>query len=105
MTKTSGAFRKKPIVIQAVKYEVGKGIEDAWGYRTSLGQLGMVWTGEPVRPAMPDPKIHGPLIPVILTKEGAMEISSGDWIITGIAGERYPCKPDIFEATYETVDE
>ena len=102
-TPKTTSFRKRPIVIQAVRYELGKGIEDAWGYRHGSGMLGMVWTGEPVRPAMPDPKIHGPLVPVILTKEGAMEISHGDWIITGIAGERYPCKPDIFAATYEAV--
>lgn len=39
----------------------------------------------------------------IQTLEGCMVISPGDWIITGIAGERYPCKPDIFAATYEAV--
>ena len=33
-----------------------------------------------------------------------MMASPGDWIITGVKGERYPCKPDIFEATYEPVD-
>lgn len=33
-----------------------------------------------------------------------MIVSSGDWIITGIAGEKYPCKPDIFAATYEAVE-
>ena len=37
----------------------------------------------------------------IKTKEGVMSASPGDWIIKGIAGEFYPCKPDIFEATYE----
>lgn len=35
------------------------------------------------------------------TLEGFMHIKPGDWIITGVQGERYPCKPDIFEATYE----
>ena len=37
------------------------------------------------------------------TLEGTMHANEGDWIITGIDGERYPCKPDIFEATYEKV--
>ena len=37
----------------------------------------------------------------IQTLEGMMLVTPGDWIITGIAGEIYPCKPDIFEATYE----
>jgi hypothetical protein len=41
--------------------------------------------------------------PAIDTLEGPLQVSDGDWIITGIQGERYPCKPDIFEATYETV--
>ncbi len=40
----------------------------------------------------------------IATMEGTMTASPGDWIITGIKGERYPCKPDIFEATYEPAD-
>lgn len=37
----------------------------------------------------------------IETLEGIMIANPGDWIITGVKGERYPCKPDIFEATYE----
>ena len=41
---------------------------------------------------------------VIQTLEGAMLASPGDWIIRGVAGEFYPCKPDIFEATYERVE-
>ena len=42
---------------------------------------------------------------LIDTLEGAMTVTPGDWIITGVKGEHYPCKPDIFEATYERVDE
>lgn len=38
----------------------------------------------------------------IATLEGIMEASPGDWIIKGVKGEIYPCKPDIFAATYET---
>ena len=37
------------------------------------------------------------------TLEGRMVASPGDWIITGVHGEKYPCKPDIFEKTYEPV--
>lgn len=40
----------------------------------------------------------------IKTLEGTMFAQPGDWIITGVKGERYPCKPDIFEATYEKVE-
>ncbi|MFG3509689.1 hypothetical protein ACGF5F_29775 [Streptomyces sp. NPDC047821] len=42
---------------------------------------------------------------VIATLEGAMHASPNDWIIRGVEGEFYPCKPDIFEATYEAVSE
>lgn len=41
---------------------------------------------------------------VIHTLEGDMIASPGDWIITGVNGEKYPCKPDIFEKTYEKID-
>lgn len=41
----------------------------------------------------------------IPTLEGVMTASPGDWIIRGLKGEYYPCKPDIFEMTYERVDE
>lgn len=39
----------------------------------------------------------------IQTLEGPMHASVGDWIITGIRGEKYPCKPDVFDRTYEEV--
>lgn len=42
---------------------------------------------------------------VIQTLEGPMKASIGDWIITGIRGEQYPCKPDIFERTYQPVSD
>ena len=38
------------------------------------------------------------------TLEGKMKASPGDWIITGVHGEKYPCKPDVFELTYEAGD-
>jgi hypothetical protein len=42
---------------------------------------------------------------VVCTLEGNMNVTPGDWIITGVKGERYPCKPDIFDMTYEKVEE
>lgn len=39
----------------------------------------------------------------IETLEGIMHADTGDWIITGVKGEQYPCKPDIFDVTYERV--
>ena len=41
---------------------------------------------------------------IIHTLEGDLKADVGDWIITGLRGEEYPCKPDIFEKTYELVD-
>ena len=41
----------------------------------------------------------------IETLEGKMHADPGDWIITGVNGEQYPCKPDIFEKTYEPVSD
>jgi hypothetical protein len=41
----------------------------------------------------------------IKTLEGTMIAETGDWIIMGVKGERYPCKPDIFDMTYEAVEE
>lgn len=40
---------------------------------------------------------------IIQTLEGTMKASVGDWIITGIKGEQYPCKPDVFKRTYQPV--
>lgn len=44
-------------------------------------------------------------VKAIRTLEGWHEVTEGDWIIKGVAGEFYPCKPDIFEATYEKVEQ
>lgn len=41
---------------------------------------------------------------IIHTLEGDMKASPGDWIITGVEGEQYPCKPDIFEKTYQKIN-
>ncbi len=72
-------FRKKPVVIEAEQF-----------------------TGQDVPHCVR--KVIGD-VPVleIQTLEGTMLAMPGDWIITGIKGERYPCKPDIFAATYEEV--
>ncbi|OGT59754.1 MAG: hypothetical protein A3E01_04635 [Gammaproteobacteria bacterium RIFCSPHIGHO2_12_FULL_63_22] len=83
-------FRKKPVVIEAVQYEFG--MED-----------GFVVDGRYYDKSGPVPRAMN-RIPAIKTLEGRHEISKGDWIITGIQGERYPCKPDIFAATYEAVE-
>lgn len=82
-------FRKKPVVIEATQWFPGIEIE---GVVTEI-KMGMpadIW--EMVRD---DGKgaIH--------TLEGWHIVSPGDWVITGVNGEKCPCKPDIFEKTYE----
>jgi hypothetical protein len=81
-------YRKKPIVIEAQQFHVRK---HPWP------------TGVRARQCVDEDgcPFDGPT--VIDTSEGELHVSEGDWIITGIKGERYPCKPDIFEATYERV--
>lgn len=68
------------------------------------------WTGdnlEELRAFVPEQyrhnKIHQPM--GIVTLGGVLTVSDGDYVIKGIKGEFYPCKPDIFEASYEKVDE
>lgn len=86
-------FRKKPIVIEAMQYFDNELIETDpfWD-----------WMTEDCDYSDPEGSIYDLRI---ITLEGELHVSDGDWIIKGVAGEFYPCKPDIFEATYEAVDE
>lgn len=84
-------FRKKPIVIDALKF-----VDDS---PDTLCQFS-VFMG-PVRISYRNPR--RPVI-LIQTPEGEMSASIGDWIIRGISGEYYPCKPDIFEKSYESIN-
>jgi hypothetical protein len=86
-------FRKKPVVIEAEQY-----------------------TGQPIEGVCTDERCKemrryrslsdhgGYVMPHIHTLEGIHEVTMNDWVITGVKGEKYPCKPDIFEATYEPVE-
>lgn len=112
-------FRKKPVVIEATRWFVngdhpldGVGMEapnsngdggvhermeglvvrffrhpDTEGAPRRCGYCNQVWMN------------HG----WVDTREGGHIVCPGDWIITGVKGERHPCKPDIFSATYEEV--
>ena len=83
-----GKYMKKPVVIEAVQWFPGKDFD------------GVVVVG-----AQCDPE-NGPTYEAyISTLEGDMRVSPGDYVITGVRGEKYPCKPDIFEETYEAVEE
>jgi hypothetical protein len=75
-------FRKRPVVIEATQWRPGTEIEGVEIRRTGAYETA-----------------H------IETLEGLMAVSDGDWVITGVNGERYPCKPDIFAKTYLPADE
>ncbi len=81
-------FRKKPIVIEA--YQVPPEGEDC---TEEMAQF--------LRGADRDMDNEGNGSILIHTLEGTMEASPHDWIIKGVKGEFYPCKPDIFDATYD----
>jgi len=79
-------YRKKPVVIEAMQFtEETKNQVFHW----ITCATAPVWDSQD-RPALK-----------IQTLEGVMTAEIGDWIIKGVAGEFYPCKPDIFAATYE----
>jgi hypothetical protein len=78
-------YRKKPVVIEAVQWN---------------GDL-KDFVNFPISGAYVNPDN----VMIIKTLEGIMNADIGDWIIKGIKGEFYPCKPDIFEATYEKVEQ
>jgi hypothetical protein len=93
-------FRKKPVVIEAVQFNQPAdhpAVKPA--YFDQDGKIRWV-QGD-------DPGVNvfacrqGFYIP---TLEGGHEVTPGDWIIKGVQNELYPCKPDIFEATYEPVE-
>ena len=81
-------FRKKPVVIEAVHFN---GINFAEVFNGFLDRCAGAHSAE------------GRVF--IPTLEGTMCADKGDWIIRGVKGEYYPCKPDIFDATYEAVEE
>ena len=92
-------FRKKPVVIEAVQLTW-----QTWGEVCDFIE-GSGGTGTYINAANGDPteNVTESIGLIIPTLEGNMIARQGDWIIRGVKGEFYPCKPDIFEATYEAV--
>ena len=88
-------FRKKPVVIEAVQF-LGFGPE---GADAPLNAWPTDWPVGMWRVLLNDARLAEGLI--IPTLEGDHRAIAGDWIIRGVKGEFYPCKPDIFAATYE----
>ena len=92
-------FRKKPVVIEAMQYTGENGPEIIhWAHADMPSQLNDIVT---------ERYGHSPQHRClrIRTLEGIMEGYPTDWIVRGISGEFYPCKPDIFEKTYEPVED
>ena len=95
-------FRKKPVVIEAFQMTVARHLSNAewpeWLHRAwqlKCNTAGFLYPTEEGSPG-------GTLS--IGTLEGQLIVSWNDWIIQGVQGEIYPCKPDIFAATYEAVE-
>lgn len=87
-------YRKKPVEIEAMQFLTGEG--------TTAAMEPVLWIERNGGEYRIDPA-DGWLY--IRTLEGEMHVRNGDWIIRGVQGEFYPCKPDIFAATYEKVQE
>ena len=84
-------FRKKPVVIEAIQFQQPTSVCEAPAWLTEAVTRGdfLVVDG----------------VARIATLEGVMTAQPGDWVIRGVKGEIYPCKPDIFAATYEAADQ
>lgn len=86
-------FRKKPVVVEAVKFQPNEHMpfsETLWWLEEAFALGNVMWETKDSL--------------IISTFEGDELVSDGDYIIRGIKGELYPCKPDIFEKTYEKVE-
>lgn len=86
-------YRKKPVIIEAVQLTI-ENVKN----NTITNFLGDKFTGY-----ISESKNLEEVITYIDTLEGRMKASTNDYIIKGVQGEFYPCKPDIFELTYEIV--
>ena len=93
-------YRKRPVVIDAIQW-TGENQREMWDFLTGRTNDYMSVSGDNFY--IDHSKIKGGL--VIKTFEGEHLASIGDYIIKGVKGEFYPCKPDVFEATYEPVKE
>jgi hypothetical protein len=87
-----GSYRKKPVVIEAFQFSYGCGFPEWFAEKISAAEVFVYGRAHE----------NGPHV-LIPTLEGEMTASPGDWIIQGVKGEIYPCKPDIFTATYDEV--
>jgi hypothetical protein len=95
-------YRKKPVVIEAVEWK-GDNLKNVYEFMGQEVDFKGDWRiQDRFHELQRDKCLNGLSID---TLEGAMKADLGDYIIKGIKGEIYPCKPDIFKQTYEKVDE
>lgn len=87
-------YRKKPVVIEAQLYD--------GSVSSAMGIVG--WAHGELHPSANSIITWDGTNLIVRTLEGALQGSPGDWIIKGVKGEFYPCKPDIFAATYEPAE-
>lgn len=108
-------YRKKPLEVEAVRY--GKDEDGSW-YSGSVQRVAQFILGYEFDHLLSDVEILDVLKPAGLWEENGdlemwdgvahrrwLPLAPGDWVIKGVNGEFYPCKPDIFESTYEPVEE
>ncbi len=86
MNQNVNKYVKKPIEIEAIQYKGIENVNECLAFATSIQQINL-----------DDGRLY------INTLEGKLEVSVNDYIIKGIKGEFYPCKPDIFEMTYDLI--
>lgn len=82
-------YRKKPIIVEAFRFQIDRFTPDWFMDRVTNNTIITYEDGTCD----------------VKTLEGTMKANKGDYIILGVNGEVYPCKPDIFEKTYEVVEE
>lgn len=88
-------FRKKPVVIEAIQW-AGDNLREVIEF-TGRHESAKEWSWAHFEEVVANNGLK------IFTLEGSLKASVGDWIIKGIQGEIYPCKSEIFEATYDRV--
>lgn len=89
-----GKYRKKPVVIEAIQFD-GSNFDEILEFGNKEGEK---------RNILKNSFTGNQDYLFIRTLEGNMKVSEGDYVIKGVQGEFYPCKPNIFEATYDVVE-
>lgn len=91
-------YRKKPVVIEAIQLNTADDFKKAKEWSGAEEDTEIKNCSQAYPEGFDYPCLQ------IKTLEGTMTASIGDWIIKGVSGEFYPCKPDIFEKTYEPAE-